>query len=68
MFPCPCCSYLTLSEPISGAFEICPVCNWEDDDVQLNNIDYKGGANEESLREARHNYKTFGASSKRFLD
>jgi hypothetical protein len=27
--PCPCCDRLTLSE--RGGFEICPVCNWEDD-------------------------------------
>ncbi len=66
-FPCPCCGYLTLSEPPPGTFEICPVCNWEDDDVQYNNIDFEGGANDESLKQARHNFKKFGSSSLRFL-
>jgi hypothetical protein len=66
-FPCPCCGYLTLSEPPPGTFEICPVCNWEDDDVQFDNIDFKGGANEESLREAQKNFKRFNVSSLKFL-
>jgi len=29
LFTCPGCAYPTLSE--RGQFEICPVCNWEDD-------------------------------------
>lgn len=48
-YPCPCCSYLTLSMPPPGTFEICPVCNWEDDNIQFNNWDFEGGANEVSL-------------------
>lgn len=64
---CSCCGYLTLSEEPPGTFEICSVCNWEDDNVQFNNIEYRGGANEESLREARQNFKKFGASSLKFI-
>lgn len=56
-----------MSEPKSGTFEICPVCFWEDDNVQFNNIDFEGGANEESLRNARQNFKKFGACSSKFL-
>jgi len=41
-FACPCCGYLTISGPPPGTFEICPVCNWEDD-VEYNNIDFEGG-------------------------
>ncbi len=67
-YPCPCCGYLTISEPPPGTFEICPVCNWEDDYVQFNNIDFEGGANEESLREARENYKIFGAALMIFVN
>lgn len=66
-FPCACCGNLTMSENESGTFEICPVCFWEDDNVQYNNIDFEGGANQESLRQARENFKIFGASSKRYL-
>ena len=48
-YPCPCCGFLTRSENIHGTFEICPICNWEDDDVQFNNSNFTGGANQESL-------------------
>jgi hypothetical protein len=66
-YPCPCCCFLTRSEPDYGTFEICPVCNWEDDCVQSNDPNFKGGANQESLNEARENYKKFGASAKRYI-
>lgn len=66
-YPCACCGFLTMSESQSGTFEICPVCFWEDDNVQFNNIDFTGGANEESLRKARQNFKKFKASSSKFL-
>ena len=66
-YPCPCCGYLTLLEPPPGTFEICPVCNWQDDNVQFNNIDFEGGANEESLKEARQNFQKYGISMSRFL-
>jgi Cysteine-rich CPCC len=59
-FPCPCCDSLTLSEPPSGSFEICPVCRWEDDGLQFRDMDYRGGANRPSLREARANYRLHG--------
>jgi hypothetical protein len=44
-----------------GSFVICPVCFWEDDDVQLGNPDFAGGANRPSLHQARSNYRAFGA-------
>ena len=61
-FACPCCGYLTIDEEPPGTFEICPVCGWEDDDVQFRNPSYRGGANAVSLEEARANFKRFGAS------
>lgn len=51
LYKCPCCNYNTLKEKPTGTFQICPICNWEDDDVQFNNPDYKGGANFDSLNE-----------------
>lgn len=60
--PCPCCGFLTLSEP-SGNYDICPVCFWEDDPAQLAQPKFTGGANEVSLEQARLNYSKFGASS-----
>jgi hypothetical protein len=62
-FPCPCCGYLTLPEAPPGTFFICPVCFWEDDNVQFADPAYSGGANEVSLDEARANFRSFGASS-----
>lgn len=66
--PCPCCGFLTMPDSQPGTFEICPICFWEDDNVQFNNIDFAGGANEPSLREARQNFKKFGASSLKHLN
>jgi hypothetical protein len=40
---------------------------WEDDNVQYEDPTFAGGANDESLAWARENYRTFGASSRRFL-
>lgn len=66
-FPCPCCGYLTLEEPANNTFSICPVCSWEDDELQNRNPNLVGGANEESLNEARRNFKEFKASAQRFI-
>jgi len=44
-----------------GSFVICPVCFWEDDDVQLEDPDFSGGANRPSLNQARTNYQNFRA-------
>jgi hypothetical protein len=68
MFPCPCCGYLTMGEEPPGTFEICPVCFWEDDNVQFEDPNYAGGANSVSLNQARENFKLFGAVSKEFVN
>lgn len=47
-FPCPACGFLVFVDP-PGSFDICPICNWEDDDVQLRHPSMGGGANDESL-------------------
>jgi len=66
-YPCPCCGYLTLCEAVRGSYDLCPVCFWEDDSVQFDDPEYRGGANRVSLREARENYRAFGASERQFL-
>jgi hypothetical protein len=62
---CPCCRCLTLDE--RGAFEICPVCFWEDDgqdDEDAGTV--RGGPNGSlSLEQARRNYAAFGACDHR---
>jgi hypothetical protein len=49
-FPCPACGFIVFDEP-PGSYDICPVCNWEDDYVQLTYPAMSGGANKESLYE-----------------
>ena len=65
-YTCPCCGYKTLDEPI-GNFDICPICFWEADSVQSTNLDYEGGPNKVSLRQARQNFLEFGACRKDML-
>ena len=65
-YTCPCCGYCTLSEEPPGSYDICEICFWEDDNVQFNDPDFAGGANDVSLRQAQHNFIKFGCSEKRF--
>ena len=64
-YPCPCCGYLVFSEP-PGTYEICPVCDWEDDASQLRYARMAGGANRVSLLEAQQNFARFGTSEASF--
>lgn len=54
-FPCPCCGHLVFDEP-PGSYDICGICFWEDDAVQLRWPDWAGGANRPSLIEALQAY------------
>lgn|GEM_PF-260738 len=51
---CPVCEEHGFSQ--EGSYEICPVCGWEDDRLQLKNPDYESGANRMSLNRARKAY------------
>ena len=59
---CPCCEehYFEYVD----FFETCPVCGWQDDGVQRNEPDYRGGANAESLNEYRSLWKMRKAAKK----
>jgi hypothetical protein len=50
-YACPCCGNKTLSEV--DVYEICDICGWEDDPTQRNDPEFEGGANNESLSQAR---------------
>ena len=67
-YKCPCCGFYTLNEKADNTFQICPVCYWEDDGVQLHEPDYEGGANNVSLMQAKENFKSFGAIEKRYKE
>jgi hypothetical protein len=56
---CPCCGYPTLSE--RNAYEICELCNWEDDGQDDESAEEVwGGPNSDySLAEARQNFKKY---------
>ncbi len=53
-FACPCCGDRTLDDV--GHFDICGSCGWEDDPIQREQPDYDGGANRESLNQARERF------------
>ncbi len=65
-FTCPCCGFRTLHE-FPGSYEICKVCFWEDDPVQLLDPAYRGGANTLSLKESQENFKKLRVSDDRFI-
>lgn len=58
---CPCCRHLTLFS--AGRYEICPVCNWEDDPT-----DGWSGPNGCTLEAGRALYSAIGSSSRRALE
>ncbi len=50
LYPCPGCGSFVFDEP-SGSYDICPLCDWEDDSSQLRYPMSEGGANKQSLHE-----------------
>ncbi|MFQ6346031.1 CPCC family cysteine-rich protein [Pseudomonas sp. R11F] len=50
--PCPCCGFLTFRGAY-GSYNVCALCDWEDDGVQLANPTSDGGANSLSLADAQ---------------
>lgn len=58
-YPCPCCGYPTLYE--RGGYEICPLCEWEDDGQDDPHADEVwGGPNKRySLSQARENFERY---------
>ena len=65
-FRCPCCNFKTLKEKPTGTFQVCPICYWEDDDVQFYNQDYENGANMVSLNQAKENFKKYKVSDLKY--
>jgi hypothetical protein len=47
--------------------EICPVCFWEDDAIQLRWPTWAGGANRPCLIDSQRVYVQYGAMEQRFL-
>jgi len=66
-YKCQCCGYYTLYDKPIGTYEICEVCYWEDDDIQCEDPNYEGGANDMSLNQARESYLKIGAISEEWI-
>jgi hypothetical protein len=64
-YPCPCCGHRTFDE-LPGNYDICRVCFWEDDWLQLRWPGMAGGANSVSLLDAQRGYAEMGAMEFRF--
>jgi hypothetical protein len=54
---CPGCGFRTIESDGYGSYDICSVCGWEDDAVQLANPCSEGGANRESLHEHQRAFR-----------
>lgn len=65
-FTCPCCGYRSLPQ-LPGSYEICKVCFWQDDPVQLLDPSFRGGANRSSFMDSQANYQRIGASEDCFV-
>ena len=51
-----------------GSHQVCPICHWEDNLVQLRFPNMPGAANAVSLVIGQQNFKAFGATERRFLN
>lgn len=49
---CPCCGKTAVNE-----YDVCPVCRWENDPIQLQYPNLGGGANQMTLAEAKKAYQ-----------
>ncbi len=45
---CPCCGKTSVAD-----YEVCDNCNWENDPIQRKHPDLAGGANKQSLKQAK---------------
>jgi len=66
-FACPCCGFKTFGKQPNGSYDICPVCFWEDDPIQLDDPNYEGGANRVSLKQGQRNFIELGACEREMI-
>ncbi len=64
-YQCPCCDYFVLEA--RGFHQVCPVCCWEDDGIDVDTLDAVSKSNHITLRQARANFAEFGASDQAAL-
>jgi hypothetical protein len=66
-YPCPSCGYLIFDEG-PGSDEICKICFWQDDNIDLEKMYKAWGSNKVSLEEGQKNFERIGAVEERFVD
>lgn len=64
-YQCPCCDYFTLEE--IGTYDICQICFWENDGLDIDRLDKHSGPNHMTLREGRANFILYGACEEKFM-
>ncbi len=66
-YPCPCCGYLMFEEG-PGSLEICTICFWQDDIIDLEQMYEPAGPNKLSLEKSQINFAQLGAVEERFVE
>ena len=66
IYTCPCCGYKVYSKPPEDD-QICGICYWQNDIVDLVYALKPNGPNHVSLLEAQKNFQKIGACEKRFI-
>ena len=62
IWPCPVCGYHVFGRP-PGSYEICDVCDWEDDPIQVRHPRMRGGANGGSIYDYQQRHADWQAPS-----
>jgi len=62
LWPCPVCGYHVFGNA-PGSFEICDVCGWEDDAIQIRHPRMRGGANGGSIYDFQQRHEAWRAPS-----
>jgi Cysteine-rich CPCC len=58
LWPCPVCGYYVFDAP-PGSYEVCDVCDWEDDAIQIRHPRMRGGANGGSIYDYQQRQPTW---------
>ena len=66
--PCACCGFYTGGESQYGCHNICKICGWQDDHVQLANPACRGGANGDSFTQVQNRFLDSESSRQSVID
>lgn len=66
-YTCPACGYKVFTNTV-GSDDICPICFWHDDSIDLAAMYDPLGPNKVSLEQAQKNFSEFGAIEERLRE